>query len=472
MHTPNLIKTIPFLNLVRRFLKKKKVKAYIVGGIIRDFLLKRKKEALDIDLAIEKGAVRLAKDFAQTIHAGYVALDKEHGAARIIKKYKGFTYTVDFTDFRGRTLEEDLKRRDFTINALAQDLFEPDRIIDPYRGLADIKRKIIRVLKPDTFIEDPLRILRAFSLSAILGFKIDKDTEELAGLHKKKLNEVSAERIRDELFKILHQQDSYKYLVVLDELGILSVIFPEIEQMRGVAQGPYHHLDVWMHTLETIRQLEKIIKAAKRTKPLQAYLNEVISSDRKRLALVKLGALLHDAGKPQSIKRKGGKIYFHGHERIGREISRSVCERLKLSNDERMALEKMVFWHLRPGYLADIKVLSPRAIFRFFRDTDKEGVAVLLISLADQRATRGPLTSRLSRVNHERLVADLIKKYFKSCRKEKLKRLITGDDLIKKLKLIPSPLFAKILSEVEELQAAGEIKTKKEALEVARKMIR
>jgi len=464
------IKNIAILSPLQRFFKTKNTKAYIVGGIIRDILIRRRKENLDIDLALERSAIRLAREFAAQIKGGYVVLDREHGAARVVKKYRGINYTVDFTDFRGRTLEEDLKHRDFTINALAMDLLKLDKLIDPCKGLNDIKRRVIKVLGKETFREDPLRILRAFSLSCVLGFKIDKNTEELAGLNKKRLGTVSGERIRDEVFKILHQDNFYKYLLILDEMGILSVIFPEVDIMRGVAQGPYHHLDVWMHTLETCRQLENIIKEAKKKQQLRMYLDEVISSDRKRAALIKIGALLHDIGKPQSMRRKAGKILFHGHERIGRDITRSIALRLKVSNDEREALEKMVFWHLRPGYLADIEEPTPRAVFRFFRDTQKEGVSVLLLSLADQRSTKGPLTSRAGRASHEKIVAGLLKEYFHSLKQKKMPRLITGNDLIKKLKLIPSPIFSKILREVEEMQAAGEIKTKTEALEVARRM--
>ncbi|MDD5044395.1 MAG: HD domain-containing protein [Candidatus Omnitrophica bacterium] len=466
------LKNIPLLIPLKKFFKPKKVKVYIVGGIIRDSLINRKKDNLDIDLAVEKKAIGLAREFADMIKGGYVVLDKEHGAARVVKKYRGINYTVDFTDFRGKNLQEDLKHRDFTINALALDLSKQDELIDPYKGQEDIKKKTIRVLGRDTFKEDPLRILRAFSLSSMLGFKIEKNTEEAAGLNKRRLEKVSSERIRDEVFKILGQENFYKYLLILDELGILSVILPEVDIMRGVAQGPYHHLDVWMHTLETCRQIDEIVKEARKNKLLDSYLNEVITADRKRAALIKFGALLHDIGKPQSMRRKAGKILFHGHERIGRDISRHISIKFKLSNDEREALERMVFWHLRPGYLADVEEVTPRAVFRFFRDARKDALSILLISLADQRSTRGPLTSRASRASHEKLVAELIKQYFRSLSQKKLPRLITGNDLIKKLNLIPSPIFSKILREVEELQAAGEIKTKAEALETARRIVR
>jgi len=253
-------------------------------------------------------------------------------------------------------------------------------------------------------------------------------------------------------------------------MGILGLVLPEIQPMRGLNQGPYHHLDVLSHSFETLRQFEALI-GSNRNKYIGEYFNIPIAQGRSRLALVKLGAFLHDAGKPRARRRKGKKLIFHGHERIGAEISEASGRRLRLSNNELDALKKMVLWHLRPGYLADNEDLSRHAIFRFFRDTSDEAVSVLLISLADQRSTRGPLTTAESRSCHERLVARLIREYFKRLRAPKPAHLVNGNDLIRKFKLTPSPLFGEILSRIEELQAVGKIKNRHEALEAVKKLI-
>jgi len=468
------------LKTILRFAKKKKIKLYLVGGYLRDIILKREKANPDIDFSLKKGAINFGRLLAREIKAGFVVLDKEHGCCRLVKRIKDAVYTLDFTDFRGKDLKHDLLHRDFTINAIAlelEDIFKEDKnldslSIDPYGARADLRAKTIRIVNNKGFDEDPLRVLRAFSLAVIFGFEIDKETLSLIKLKRKNLSGVSYERIRDELFKILDRPNAFDYLVEMDKLKILKIIIPEIEVMRGVRQGPYHHLDVWKHTLETIRQLELLIQELKKNREIQDYLNEVVSSERKRRSLIKLGALLHDIGKPRAMRHENGKTKFHGHERIGLEMTESIARRLKLSNDELDSLGKMVFWHLRPGYLADIEEITPRATFRYFRDASQESVSILLISIADQRATKGPLTSKGSRIHHEKVVLDLIKKYFKKKKEKKLSRLITGDDLIEKFKLEPSPLIGKILSEVEELQAIGKIKTKRDALEVTRKFIR
>ena len=473
------IKEQILLKEIYQLAKKRKAKLYLVGGVLRDILLGRDKENPDIDFCLKKGAINFGKIVAKEMKAGFVVLDKIHGCSRVVKRIKDRIYTLDFTDFRGRTLEKDLLHRDFTINAFALELgnvFGEEKldafVIDPYGGRQDLKSKIIRAVNQKGFDEDPLRILRAFSLAAIFDFKIDKETLKLIKLKRDQLSKVSYERIRDELFKIFDRPHSFDYLAWLDKLKILKIIIPEIEIMRGVKQGPYHHLDVWQHTLETVRQLEDLIQELKRNKEIQDYLDEVISSDRRRRALIKLGAILHDIGKPRAKRREDGKTKFHGHERIGLEISENIARCLKLSNDELDSLKKMVFWHLRPGYLADNEEITPRATFRYFRDTAQEGVSTLLISIADQRSTKGPLTSLESRIHHEKVVLELIKEYFRRRKEPKLVHLITGDDLIKKFKLPPSPLIGKILREIEELQAIGKIKTKKEALIIAKKFIK
>lgn len=470
---------IKLIKAVLRMAVKRRVKLYLVGGFLRDMLLGREKENPDIDFCLKRGAISFGREVAKALKCGFVILDKEHGCSRAVKKINEKIYTLDFTDFRGKDLRDDLLHRDFTINALSiepEKLFLGEKIeklvFDPYEGRRDLRLNMIRRVYKKAFDEDPLRILRAFSLAAIFGFKIDKETLREAGSKAKKLSGVSFERIREELFKIFKMPDSFFWLRELDKLGVLKVIFPEIEVMRGLKQGPYHHLDVWRHSLETVRQLEGVIIELKNNRSVRDYLDEVISPGRTRRALIKLGALLHDAGKPAAMRREGRKIKFHGHERIGKDIIESIAQRLKLSNDETVSLEKMVLWHLRPGYLADNQEVTPRAIFRYFRDAQKESVSVLLVSLADQRSTKGPLTTRESRAQHETVALGLIKEYFRRQREKKLPRLISGDDLMKRLKLEPSPLIGKILREIEELQAIGRVKTKEEALREAKKLVK
>jgi poly(A) polymerase len=460
------------------FAGKKKVALYVVGGFLRDVILSREKENPDIDFSLVRGAIRFGRQLSGELRCGYVVLDKEHGCCRLVKKIGGSFCTLDFTDFRGPNLKDDLLHRDFTINAMAVELdavvggrcFD-EGLIDPFGARKDLGRKLIRMVNPKAFKEDPLRILRAFSLACVFGFKIHPQTLRAIKTDAPKLAQVSLERIREELFKILESPDTHTFLAEMDRLKILPIVFPEIEMMRGVRQGPYHHLDVWKHSLETVRQLDMLLRQVSRNKDIHAYLDEVISSGRKRRGLLKLGALLHDIGKPKALRRKDGKMIFHGHERVGLGFTREIAKRLRLSNDETQALERMVMWHLRPGYLADNAQISSRAKFRYFRDTQEEGASVLLLSLADQRATCGPLTTKESRLQHEKGCSNLIKEYFRKKKERFPVRLVNGNQLMRSLKIPPSPVIGKILRELEELQVIGKVKTKKQALEAARRMM-
>jgi len=467
------------LRPVYNFAKSRKVRLYLVGGALRDLILKRKKENPDFDFCLKKGSLNFCRRLSKELRAAFIVLDKEHAACRLVKRIGDKLCTFDFADFRASALEKDLLRRDFTINALALELENvfsgkdlSALIIDPYSGKDDLGRKIIRVTGKNSFRDDPLRILRAFSFSCMLDFNLDKETLRLAKKEKNRISLVSSERIREELFKIFDSSAAYASLVILDKLKILEIIFPEIKPMRGIGQGPYHHLDVWQHTLETLNQFELILKAVKQNPEINNYLEEEVSGGRKRSNLLKLACILHDAGKPAALRREKGRIIFHGHERTGLGLTRIICRRLKLSNDEGRSLERIVLWHLRPGYLADNPQPTRRAIFRYFRDTGADALAVLLLSLADQRATKGPLTTALSRIRHEKTVNSLIRKLLKKEKEKPVSRLLNGRDIMAKFKLSASPLIGAILEALEEAQAIGKIKDKKEALELAAKIIK
>ncbi|MFH1691019.1 MAG: HD domain-containing protein [Candidatus Omnitrophota bacterium] len=446
---------------------------YLVGGFPRDLILGRRKASLDLDFSLASGAIHFGRKVAKVLRAGFVVLDKEHGCCRVVCKsgYLKQVLTFDFVDFRGKTLKEDLEKRDFTLNTLAIKVpFKKEGLLDYLKARRDMEKKLVRVVGAKSFDEDPLRILRAFSLSAIFGFKITPTTMRLIEKKKELLKNVSGERIRDELFKILAVEDACQYIKLMDKFGVLKIVIPQIGLMHNVRQGGYHHLDVWGHSLETVKKLEELLLKFSKDHEVGCYLNHVMASDRTRRQLIKLAALLHDIGKPRAFEVKAGKTMFHGHERIGRIISDAVSANLKLSTKERFAMDTIIFWHLRPGYLADNKVLTKRAVFRYFRDTREEAVSVLLVSIADQRATRGPLATKASRLKHEKVSFALIKRYFEMLKEKPFVRLINGKDLIRNLKLKPGPLFSIILDAVEEAQAEGKVKIKQEALSLAKKV--
>lgn len=463
---------------IEKFARGRRVRLYAVGGMIRDALLRRPAVRPDFDFAIPRGSFAFGRALARHLKAAFVPLDPEHGACRIVHYVRGTLCTVDLSDYRGDSLEKDLAMRDFTVNAMAvslRDLLTREdplsALVDPLDGRADIRAGILKVTSEKALIDDPLRILRAFSLGAQLALSIVPPTRALLKKHAALLEKVSPERVRDELFKILESGCAAACIEDLDRLKILGVIFPEIAAMRGRYQGPYHHLDVWRHSMHAVRQLEQALAAVEKDERVRAHMDACLSSGRSRRALVKLAELFHDVAKPAAMKRQGRKLIFHGHDVMGGRMVAALARRLKLSNVEAEALDIMVRAHLRPGYLSDVAQPSPRALYRFFRDTRDEAVSVLVLSLGDQRATRGPQTTRGSHEKHERLVKRLLKEYFLRQEEVRTPRILNGNDIMKAFGLSPSPEVGKVLSTLDELQATGRIRTRSEALRAAKRLV-
>ena len=330
----------------------------------------------------------------------------------------------------------------------------------------------IQMVSAKAFAEDPLRMVRAFSLKAAFRFVIEPKTLLQIKKDAELLSAVARERVRDELFKILASEHAFENLKAMHRVGLLEKIIPQMTIMYHLPQGGYHHLSLLNHSFESVRQLEKILLDFKSHPKVKEYLEEALAFGRDRASLLKLAALLHDIGKPETCRKEKGKMTFHGHEHSGRYIVRNVAKMLKLSSLEKNALEAMVRHHLRPGYLSNFKVPTPRAIFRYFRDSGSEAMSVLLLSLADQWSTKGPLSTEAHERHHEKIVRNLLDEHLNKRDVEKRARLLTGDDLIKILKLKPSIIFKKILAAIDEKNALGEITTKQEALDVARNMVK
>jgi len=474
---PGLLPVLNFyppLSLLHDALKGSRRRVYLVGGALRDYLLGRR--GTDFDFAVDQGSIMLSRRLAHRIKGAFVLLDRAHGSARVVKKQDGTALTFDFTDWRGASIQKDLELRDFTVNALALDILGkvPDDpgILEAKGARRDLSAGLVRMVTPGIFKDDPLRLLRAFTLQATLGFKMDVHTGAQIKKDAHLISQSAAERVREEIFKILASSRAYETLSQMDKIGLLPLVIPQITVMYGVAQGGYHHLDVWKHSLEVLRQLEKFVEEMGEDKRLRDYLQEIVGGGHSRLALLKMAAVLHDIGKPETRQQEKGRMTFHAHEHAGQRITRQVAKQLKLSVKERYFLEDAVRLHLRPGYLSNFKRPSPKAVFRYLRDSKEEAAALSVLSLADQAATRGPLTTQVKHKHHVKVCHMLIERHFKTKDQKPCLRLLTGHDLIKVLKLKPSELFGKVLSKVEEAAALGKIQTKQEALTLARQMIK
>ena len=469
-----------YLKKIQDIVRLNKTETYCVGGFLRDRLLNV--VSYDFDFAVSKDALLLAQKVSQEIHGAYVLLDQDNGCARVVKKSKGHIYVFDFADFRRPTFKQDLECRDFTVNtffvnflelnvSVSEDIAWKELIQSNKQKKEDLNNKIVCMTNPEVFKEDPLRILRAFSLMAVLDFRIEKHTKDQIKKDSHLLRNISYERITGELFKILNSDNTYKVLTLMDEVEVLDKVIPQVSVMYGCDQGEYHHLDVWKHTLECIKQFDNLVCQIKEEN-IRMYLNDEIVFKRLRKGIIKLALLLHDIGKPDTKrKRPEGGFSFHGHENVGKRIVKHIAKLLKVSTCERRLLEDMVQMHLRPGYLSNSPQLNPRMLFRYLRDTKDEAVSIALLSIADQRSTRGELSTKESEKHHENICWQLVDTYFENKKKVPRVKLVSGHDLMREFDLKPSRILGNLLEGIDEAQALGDIKTRDEAFEFVRKTL-
>ncbi|MCG2711117.1 MAG: HD domain-containing protein [Candidatus Omnitrophica bacterium] len=458
------------------------ISVYLVGGALRNLFVSEKlRRKVDWDFALSHNAVLMGKKVAKKMGASFFVFDRLGRTARVMCNKAGLSCELDFSEFKGTNIKEDLRRRDFTINTLCLDTHilmtgaEKNAFADYFSAVEDIKNKRVRLTYERNFISDPLRILRGFTFCAQLGFKFDAKSLELAKKSAYRLKQTSPERICEELAKIFACNNSYKYVVDMNALGIWQVILPETSRLLGLDQGAFHHLDAWEHSLRTLAELEKILRvldkkiSKKYARSIRKYLNEKVSAARSRLWLLKLACILHDIGKPATrFRGPGQKMHFYAHEKEGANIVKNIGRRMKLSAKEISVLKNLVRYHLRAGQIVNT-MPSERAKFRFFRDTGENAVLILLLTIADRRAMRGVLSRKKSFVFLEDEIFNMIAASFKNTGQDKRNpRLLNGNEIISLLNIRPSPVVGELLKEVEEAQALDMVKNKEEAIHLVR----
>lgn len=454
--------------------------AHVVGGLPRDMLLGR--TTFDIDLVVPGGAMQIARSVADALGATFVPLDEAHQVARVVFSEGERHWNLDFAAARG-TIEQDLRARDFTVNAMAIAMDELGSgspqvtVIDPVGGLADLDAKRLRAVSDGAFREDPARLLRAFRLAAELGFSMGHETETLLARDARLITSVARERIREELGRILETDLTAATIREMDRRGVLGRVFPELTQCKGVEQPKEHFWDVFDHSVETVGAVERLLVALRRGSDLLAtlrfapqvveHVEESTGQGLSRGAALKLSALLHDVAKPQTKAiHENGRMRFLGHAQQGAAITDSILRRLRFSNRERETVCRMIAQHLRPGHLTNApEAPTRRAIYRYFRDTADVAIDILLLSLADHLATRGEAFDEEGWLAHVGTTDYMLERWFADRDVVSPPKLIDGHVLMEKFGLAPGPEIGRLLESVREAQAAGEIATEQDALD-------
>ncbi|MBQ4493574.1 MAG: CCA tRNA nucleotidyltransferase [Elusimicrobiaceae bacterium] len=470
-------------------------RAYYVGGALRNSLLK--KYSTDIDIALPRQDLpAVAKNLARRLKASAFEMDSEFGVWRVSSK-KGLQ--IDVCAIIGKDIKQDLKRRDFTINAFAcpvekvKNIKVRDKsyllvlnskdILDLNKGLKDLKEKVIRANNTLVFKEDPLRLFRAFRTSAQLNFKIAPRTLALIKKYSKLADKPAGERIQEEFKKIFKEKNSAFYLQEMQSSGLFKTLLPEIEKQINCAECYYGKGGVWRHTLLVVERIEFLLdKVSEVFKPYGKQM-AAVAQDK---ALYKMAAFLHDIAKPKTAKMKKGRLRFFYHEEKGAIMAKEFLKQLKYSNDEIKLICKMIEFHLRPSNLASNEIMTDKGIYKFFKELGPAALPMLLLCWADYTSYVSPAQMRAlikkahapimtleearkkenigKTLRHMQMLNFLISKYFTEKQKIVLPpKLLDGKQVMQILNIEPSPLVGSILEKLTLAQVEGKISDGKTA---------
>jgi poly(A) polymerase len=445
--------------------------AWIVGGALRDELLGR--PVRDVDLAVEGDPEPVARALAADLGGPVFRLSEAFGAWRVIDRRGGRVF--DVSPLQGETIEEDLRRRDFTVNAMARPR-EGGDLIDPLGGRADLETRTLRVLGPAAYERDPLRALRLARFAAELALTPDPETERLTAAAAPRVPEAAGERIFGELRRLVIADGALAGLSLADRLGLLRAVLPELAELHDVEQSSYHHLDVYDHTLEVLaRQIEledRLDELFGETDAarLRAVLAEPLADELTRAQALRFGALLHDVGKPATRDvRPGGRVTFLGHDSLGERMVRSICRRLRTSEKLSRFLEGLTRHHLLLGFLVHERPLDRRQVYRYLRRTAPVEVEVTLLSCADRLATRGRRADEAT-ATHLELARELMNAALDWREQGPPPPPIRGDELARELGIAPGPELGRLLTELAEAAYVGDVTSRDEALVLARRL--
>lgn len=460
---------------------------HLVGGAVRDLVLGR--PVNDFDFVVPAQSLELAKKVRQQLHAVGFTLDDERQTGRVIlNQSKPNEIILDFVIYTGGSLLEDAKNRDFTINTLLLDLLQPEEVIDLLGGLADLDAKVLKAASLHSMQLDPLRVLRGIRFKRTFNLEIEPQTESLMRAAAEGLAQITGERIRDELFKILAQGDVAGAFRLMDSLGVLAPVFPELAAIKPQPAIYPHVHPLWEHTLQVITYLEIMLgyranpegsntenymqmakeMLAPYAEQVRDLLSQPVQAGRPRRSLLLLAALYHDAGKPlMQTQDEKGHYHFYGHDKAGSELMEKRARAHMLGKEEIAYLTLLVSQHMRIHHFSKPGVeMTDRAVYRYFRDLGAAGVDNALLSLADTLAAFEDTLQMDAWEREVRAVNKLLAAWFN--RQEALiqpPKLLDGKDLQSIFGLEPSPLLGEILTAMREAQAAGEVSDEKGAID-------
>lgn len=454
----NKIQEDEILNNISSFFQNK---VYLVGGSVRDYLLG--KTTYDRDLiVVDEDAKSFSLKLAEFFGATHIPLDEVNKIYRIVLPDK--ENYLDITNPVENSLEKDIMRRDLTINAIAVNIQTGD-VIDLCNGISDLENRLLRGVREENFVDDPLRLLRVFRFYSVLGFELD---ESLSFITKKYSNLVlnpAKERIEYELMKLFDGQFADDALLKMDECGVLEMYFPFVKELKQVPPNLHHHLDLFHHSVETVKQIGFLYNNS--SEKVKAHMDRVDFGGFSRIAHLRLAGFLHDIGKfsTWTIEEDTGRHRFIKHDDVGAKLAKPMLKSMCFSNKQIDYLTLMIKKHMYPTAVVSAPELTDKVMMRFVRKMEDNAIDNILIAQADRLSARGPeITDEIVNENISAL-NNLLEFYLKA--KETLKplpKLLNGNEVMSILSIKPSPQLGKIMEALQEAQISGDILTKDEAV--------
>jgi len=443
--------------------------AWIVGGAVRDRLLGR--PTVDLDLAVPGDPRRAARAVASSTGGAAFHLSGAFGAWRVVGP--DAAWHVDLVTLKDGDIHADLAARDFTVNAMAEPLAGGE-LFDPHGGRADLEARRLRMVSAGALADDPLRTLRAARLATELELAVDPETAAAVRAHAPELAGVAAERVFQELKRIVAGERPVAGLELMDELGLVAVVLPELGALRGVEQNVFHHRDVHGHTLEVLEAVAHLESGApelgEHAGAVRDLLAEPLADELARGGAMRFAALLHDAAKPATRRnRPDGRVTFVGHDAEGAQLARDVLRRLRGSQRLADYVAALTRHHLRLGFLVHERPLSRRAVWRYLKATDPYAADVTVFTVADRLATRGK-NARPAIAAHLELAREMLGPALERRSAPKPEPIVRGDELSRELG-VRGRQVGRLLEELEEAQYAGEIRTREDAINLARSLL-
>jgi tRNA nucleotidyltransferase/poly(A) polymerase len=438
--------------------------AYFVGGCVRDVRLGL--PVTDVDVVVPGDPATVARRLARETGGSPFALSEAHGAWRVVLDGR----TLDITAQRGGDILADLGERDFTVNAMAIPVDGDGEagVLDPFGGLGDLAEGRLRLVSDRVFTDDPLRLLRLARIAHELGFEVDSDAERLARRDAHLADRPAGERIYAEVRRLMTPDHPDAAVRLLDGLGVLEVILPEAAPMHGCEQSPFHHLDVFEHTLQVLDASADIAAhpehyLPRHAEPLRAALDQTIGDELDARTALRLAVLFHDIEKPSTrTVSDDGRIGFMGHDRKGAETAARILKRWRAATSTIRFCALLVAEHLRLGFMVHDRPIDRRDGYRYLKATEPHTHASVVVSLADRFATRG-VRARQAYVRAHTQTADELLEVVAELESEDREPLLRGDE-ISEMTGATGPRIGELVDALAEEQAAGAVTTRDEAV--------